>query len=490
MKTSGTILIIGLVLQSLWISSPVAKAATFNIDAIHVHDKTTNLKEGITVKVGDKDTFVPQIEVVVRTSKDFQTKNIFARAYFFDASNQPIQDCQKPSAALHSVDDGVISSSHTYIWPTVLPKEKRHAIYFPLPDKLPEDWKVLIVFGTDQGAVSVVYPTGDDRDFHYPEQDLVTKTSLNPDQDIVDVDALSPLIEETVESDNPRYPTFTLILHLPHGVTDPRQVSGVLAVCLFADSVGTIRDTLNAIQPENDPNLVFAFAESHHYAILAWGARWVWSSYDNFDEMDKKEAQEWNDDFEKLASAWDHGVQDLTAKYGIPDHDYLMYGLSSGGVWVHRLALHKPGRFLAVCMHIADTYEAPTPEANHIQWLLTTGELDGGCDKARRFYTAAMAFHYPIVFKSFIGLGHANSPLADQLAISFFNYVLSLKPKNPSGNDLSAEAPPLDTSGYFSPPYYGDLMNQEMFPADQKSMIPPGFLVPLPTKEIADAWNQ
>jgi hypothetical protein len=29
-----------------------------------------------------------------------------------------------------------------------------------------------------------------------------------------------------------------------------------------------------------------------------------------------------------------------------------------------------------------------------------------------------------------------------------------------------------------------------MYPAGQKEMIPPGFLVSLPNKEIADAWNR
>jgi hypothetical protein len=223
---------------------------------------------------------------------------------------------------------------------------------------------------------------------------------------------------------------------------------------------------------------------------LAWGARWVWDSYANFDEMDQTEARESNDDFEKLASAWDQGVQHLVEQYGIPDHGYLMYGLSAGGVWVHRLALHKPDRFQAVCMHIADSYDAPTPEGSQIQWLLTTGELDGGYDKAQRFYAAARALNYPIIFKAFIGLGHGQSPLADRLAVDFFDYVLSNEPKSSSADDTFATSSQVDLSGYISPPYYGDLMNQDMYPADQKDMIPPGFLVPLPTQAIADAWNK
>ena len=53
-----------------------------------------------------------------------------------------------------------------------------------------------------------------------------------------------------------------------------------------------------------------------------------------------------------------------------------------------------------------------------------------------------------------------------------------------------AQSQPLDVSGFYASPFYGDLMNQEMFAAQDKERIPSGFLVPLPNKEIADAWNQ
>ena len=43
---------------------------------------------------------------------------------------------------------------------------------------------------------------------------------------------------------------------------------------------------------------------------------------------------------------------------------------------------------------------------------------------------------------------------------------------------------------FCKPAYVGDIMNQEMFPYDQLNMVPIGFRVPLPTKEIADAWNK
>ncbi len=301
----------------------------------------------------------------------------------------------------------------------------------------------------------------------------------------------TPLIEQVVQSDDPAYPAFTLLMHLPHGVINPKDVSGVLATCVIAKSVDDIRKRLNAIKPENDRNPYFAYAESHNLAVIAWGARWVWASYANFDELNKDQNRDWDDNFEQLANAWDHGIDLLVNQYGIPDHDYLAYGFCAGGEWIHRLALHKPDRFLAVQMHISTSYDAPTPEASHILWLLTTGELDFGCDRARRFYASARNLGYPIIFKSVVGLGHGDSAIADQLGLRFFDYALALKGKRDAANaDDLTKSEPLDLSGFNASPFYGDLMNQDMFAAQDKAMIPPGFLVPLPTKDLADAWNK
>jgi len=379
----------------------------------------------------------------------------------------------------------------TAVWPAVLPANSRQSIFFPLPPNLPADASMVIVFGNKNGAVAASVPDGQQDKFAYPEKELVAQTLIMPDVALDDSSVMAPLIEQVVKSDNPAYPAFTLLMHLPHGVTDPREVKGVLADCMLADSVSQIRNQLGAIKAEKDPNAYFAFAEAHKMAIIAWGARWVWSSYANFDELDTDQTRTWDDNFQKLANAWDHGVQLLVDHYGIPDHDYLMYGFCAGGEWVHRLALHKPERFLAVQMHISTSYDAPTPEASHIMWLLTTGELDNGCDRARRFYSAARDLHYPIIFKAFMGVGHADIPAADRLGARFFEYALEMKTRRDAAiaADPNHGVQPLDLSGFYASPFYGDLMNQEMFAAQEKKMIPSGFLVPLPTRDIADAWK-
>ncbi len=467
-------------------------AATFSIDNIHVYDRTRTMGNGIVVQEpSGADIFIPQVEVNVRVSEDAQSKNLLAKAYFFDEDGQLIQTCDQPAFAVRIVPGPTGPNLHFCTWPTIIPANVRQSIYFPLPKSPPPNWKLVVVFGNANGVVTASDPGGQDQTLSYPEQDLAAKTLLNPDVKLTDDRPTVRLIEQKVDSNNPRYPAFTLLMHLPHGITNPKDVSGVLATCIVADSVEQIRDRLNAIQPEGDSNPYFAFAEKHNMAIIAWGSRWVWNSYANFDELDQNQIHSWDDNFQQLADAWDRGIELLVHNYGIPDHDYLMYGLCSGGEWAHRLALHKPGRFLAVQMHISTSYDAPEPEASHILWLLTTGELDSGCDRARRFYSAAREMGYPIIFKSVIGLNHADSPVADDLGISFFEYALAEKAKRDAANGGSpSSGRPIGLSGFDPSPFYGDLMNQDMFEAKDKQLIPAKFLVPLPTRQIAEAWNK
>ena len=104
---------------------------------------------------------------------------------------------------------------------------------------------------------------------------------------------------------------------------------------------------------------------------------------------------------------------------------------------------------------------------------------------------AARGLGYPIVFKAVVGLGHSDSPVADQLGVRFFYYALAQKARRDAANQLDiTQSQPVDLSGFDAPPYFGDLMNQSMFAARDRVLIPYDFLVPLPNKEIAEAWNR
>ncbi len=486
-------MILRLLVPALLIASlATAPAAVFTIENIRVDDTARTNGEGIvaTDSHATSPLLPPQVEVDVNVSENAQSRNLVSKLYIYDDAGHLLQKLDAPAPARRRTgNDAIQQRFHVEAWPALIPAHTRQTLYFPLPANLPDDVTVLAVFGNANGAVAATLPPGREATLAYTERDLVARTNLAPDVALTDDAAPAPLIEERVESENPRCPAFTLLVHLPHGVNKASEVSGVMAVCMPADSVASIRNRLNAIKPEGDPDACYAYAEGHRLAVLAWGARWVWDSYANFDELDRDQLRGWDADFEQIADAWDRGVQHLVEQDGLPDHDFLMYGICAGGEWAHRLALHKPDRFLAVHLHISTSYDAPTPEGARVLWLVTTGELDSGCDRARRFYAAAHGLGYPIIFKAIPDLGHQTSAAAARLELRFFDYALAQKARRDAATPDHARAPALDLSAFAAPPFYGDLMNQDMCAAADRAMIPPEFLVPLPTREIADAWN-
>jgi hypothetical protein len=130
--------------------------------------------------------------------------------------------------------------------------------------------------------------------------------------------------------------------------------------------------------------------------------------------------------------------------------------------------------------------------------LLTTGELESGYERAKRFYAECRNLGYPIIFKAIIGIGHEGSPIASQLGIRFFDYALSVKAQRgqfdavqkDSFAAIEKQTPGPWPESFKKPDFVGDIVNQECYPLTQADMVPNGFRVPLPTKVLADAWNK
>jgi pimeloyl-ACP methyl ester carboxylesterase len=242
------------------------------------------------------------------------------------------------------------------------------------------------------------------------------------------------------------------------------------------------------------------FADQHNMAVLTWGTVDAWNNTVNTEEMAHREQEEFDRNFDLLADAWGRGVAQLGQETGIPQKDYLLYGISRGAQWAHRLALRKPDYFLAVHIHIPSTFDTPTATGNQTLWLVTTGEQEYGYERAQQFYHECRALGYPIIFKAIIGLGHADSSIEHALGFKFFEYALSVRAardswleamNNPFRSRLSQSWPPETWLAAFrAPPFYGDFLNQDCYPANQIDMIPVVLRVPLPTKELAELWNK
>jgi len=106
---------------------------------------------------------------------------------------------------------------------------------------------------------------------------------------------------------------------------------------------------------------------------------------------------------------------------------------------------------------------------------------------------------YPMVYKAIVGLGHAGHPDATAMGFSFFEFALAQQAARDEhdkkianeaerGKKMSEGQATPWLESFRNPPFYGDIVNQEMLPPDQVDMIPKGFRIPLPTKEIAAIW--
>jgi hypothetical protein len=119
---------------------------------------------------------------------------------------------------------------------------------------------------------------------------------------------------------------------------------------------------------------------------------------------------------------------------------------------------------------------------------LTIGELEGGCERSKRWVKTVRDMEYPIVYKAIPGLGHSGHPDAAALGFAVFEFALSQREaeKQPSVGEHPIKSYP----AFVDPPFYGDVVNQEIFPRSDADVIPAGFRIPIPTDKIAGIWKR
>lgn len=263
-------------------------------------------------------------------------------------------------------------------------------------------------------------------------------------------------------------------MRLPEGAKDGRDAQGVLAYCTWEQDPQQLILKLDDKSVQSDP--VKHFAVSHNLAIIQWNCCLLWDRRKSFEELTAKQARTTDANFDKVAAAWERGVWQLNQQMRLPMTNMLLYGVSGGAQWAHRLALRKPAYFRAIHVHVNSSYDAPTPAARRCLWLITTGEVEHGYTAARRFYADGRALDYPIFFKAGEGLGHAGNPQITKLGLAFFEYALGPA----SRTQLRPE----------EAPYVGDWLNQTVYPRAWAARVPPGQCVWLPTRELATAWGE
>jgi len=465
----------------------------FEIKDIQIRKKPDRDGEGIWIPAIPKENkpavFVPCVEVKLMARESVRGLKTVMRAHFFDESKKLVSTASRPSDSLHANGDN-------YAAPVIFPGNTPEKVYFPIPKALEgKTWSVVIVFGDIQETVAKIYPGTSFFGFEFPGKDQALAAAKPGIKRPV---ILDPVIEQTVKTYNVAHPQITLFLRPPTTVDEMSEVKGVMALCVLAPNIDGIRRRLQSMDPAECEGLL-AFADRHKLAILCWGAQTLWRPDASYDELERETARELDRNFDQMADAWDRGVSQFVSKYGLPSKEYLLWGVCASGQWAHRLALRKPDRFLATYIHIPSSFDKPTPDGAKILWLLTTGELDGGYQRAIRWYKDCRSAGYPMIYKPIIGLGHGSSPIATNLGMRFFEYALTLRGQRREVDahwpeilekQKQGEAPQPWPAEFRDPEFFGDFLNQKVVPRDQKNRIPEALRVALPNKILSEAWDK
>jgi len=477
--------------------STVSVSDFFKIESIKLMRKAP--KDGIAVwrilpKFNDKpvpDGFRPSLEVKVSVDENTRSDKTFARAYFYGSDDKLVSSLKTPSKAGKG-------GQSAFEAPVLYYKDKPDRVFFEIPEALEgNNWKALIVFGDKNEAQVVAYPaTTSAFRLDYPEKKLVEDRSRTR---VARKPAMDPLIEHVVRTKNPQMPQMTLFLRPPKGITDASEVQGVLAICILANGVEDMKRELQKEEMPGDYGGLFSFANKHKLAIIAWGSRGLWDAGHNYDELSRDRAKQLDESFDLVSTAWARGVKELGEKYGIPQKNFLLWGNCGSAQFAARLCLRKPQYFLAVHIHMPGSYDKPTPEAAKVLWCLTIGELEAGYERSKRWVKAARTAGYPILYKAFPGLGHAGHPDAAALGFEFFEFAMRKKTEREQMDETLANTVLLPSSKdttepwleeFRNPPYYGDFVNQEVFPKDDVDMIPLGFRTAIPNKAMVEIWKR
>lgn len=284
------------------------------------------------------------------------------------------------------------------------------------------------------------------------------------------------IVEYKVKTKAAGIPEFTLLLRQP----DSGAAKGVVCLSILGSSVKDIRER---IENREVYRHLIDWAESRDYALVAWGSRTIWDPHRNWNEQAKKTARKQDARFDALADGWERGMLALAKQYNLPTSGYFMHGISGAGQFALRLALRKPGRFLAVHAHVASSFDEPPAAGKTVLWCVTTGENEAGYARSREFFTAARAKGYPLVYKAYPGLGHVCTPLADHLGLACFEYAASRAAEAKDGRP--------DWQAIFAKsPYVADIVNQLVARRENENRLPPEFRMLLPAGELVNAWRR
>ena len=443
----------------------------FNIESIAYYKEST--PSGVTIQKKKTNTdgisfyeLQPFLAVKVSSALQVRYDTTISKVYFYNKEKKLIVE-KSPSIASRL-------QKGSYDVPAFFEKDKPEMLFFEIPETVRsiKDWVAVVIFGNNDEVVATTYPNVDITKYDFTEKNIIRQRNNNRM-----TEDSNPLIEHRVSSSTQEQPRISLFLLLPEN----KKAKGLLAVCLLANSLESIKKNLLNPSKGGEMYEIKEFARKHNLAILSWGAKSMWNRNKNWTEQTASEYKNYDKKFDSVSAAWIRGVNSLCEKNNIPLNNFLLWGSSGAAQYAMRLALRHPDKFLAVAVHIPSSFDKPTPEGNKILWCLTTGELESGYGRSLSFYSECCGpeYNYLMLYKAIIGLGHKSSSISTKIRIAFFEYALKMlqhHEKNTWGNIFRETY------------YYGDVINQRIIFKSQLSNNPNMLLTPIPDN-IVELWK-
>lgn len=442
----------------------------FNIESIAYYKEST--PSGVTIQKKKTNTdgisfyeLQPFLAVKVSSTLQMRYDTTISKVYFYDKEKKLIVE-KSPSTASRL-------QKGSYDVPAFFEKDKPEMLFFEIPETVRsiKDWVAIVIFGNINEVAATTYPKVDITKYDFTEKNIRRRNNNRM------TESSNPLIEHRVSNSTQEQPRISLFLLLPEN----KKPKGLLAVCLLANSLESIKKNLLNPGKGGEMYEIKEFARKHDLAILSWGAKSMWNRNKNWTEQTASEYKNYDKKFDSVSAAWIRGVNSLCEENNIPLNNFLLWGTSGAAQYAMRLALRHPEKFLAVAVHIPSSFDKPTQDGNKILWCLTTGELESGYKRSLSFYNECCGpeYNYLMLYKAIIGLGHKSSNISTKIRIAFFEYALKMlhhHEKN-TWKNLFRET--------F---YYGDIVNQRIIFKTQLSNNPNMLLTPIPDN-IVELWK-
>lgn len=289
------------------------------------------------------------------------------------------------------------------------------------------------------------------------------------------------LIEKVVKTGQQGQPEIHFFLRLPEGHTPEHPTAkGVLAFCTWQREDKSLRDALS-----NEKSPLVQYARKNNLALLNWNTAILWKSRKSFDQLTPRVKNELDMVFDQVAGSWESGARRLCKDQSLPVGGWYLDGFSAGAHWSQRLAIRLPSWFLAVHIHVANSYDRMESVSLGPLWLVSSGDLDVGRQNAEAFYRSSQKEGFPMILKICNGLGHTESSEVNRLRDVFFDYASGVAQRStPRKKPAAVMLEDLATSGLT-----GDLLTQMVFRGAAASRIPPAQRVALPDEKVAKAWG-